>query len=276
MIVKAMLLVPPSVVVRPFWEFRALRWVASILPPKQILFALLLALCAVPAWATIAIHQQSGQDFKTAGGSGAGTTASLSVTTSAGDTIWAAVAGANSVPTVSDGTNTYTCATNHVASDSANRFCVAPNVGAGTFTVTTNTLDFPTLIVLVWSGGKTSSPLDQQTGATTTISDHLDIGTITETEDGEIVLASLSGLSTSADTIDNGFTSPTPGFKATVASMSYSLSVSYIIETTASTRTPRISVNVSFPTSGSLASYKAQPAPGSLPVGSMLMMGVGK
>lgn len=80
-----------------------------------------------------------------------------------------------------------------------------PTVGSGhTFTIA-SAADYPCVAVMAWSGSVTS-PSDQQNGASSTGSAALATGSVTPSEDNEILIAATNVADGGLKTIDLGFT----------------------------------------------------------------------
>jgi len=97
---------------------------------------------------------------------------------------------------------------------------------------------FPALCVMGFSGGATSSSLDQQNG-TTDASSPRNAGSITPGEDNELVVMGIGGATgpgVSDYSIDGGFTIA-GGFDL-VGGTSYGAAIAYLIQTTATAANP--------------------------------------
>lgn len=87
----------------------------------------------------------------------------------------------------------------------AGYYAYAPTVGTlHTFTATCNAGQYPGVIAIFFSGAK-ASPLDQQNGATTTGATTLSTGSVTPSENNELVISGISEVS-AAPAINSGFT----------------------------------------------------------------------
>lgn len=132
-----------------------------------------------------------------------------------------------------------------------------PTVGTGhTFTLTApGTGDYPGLAVIGWNGAKTSGVFDQQNGAVQSSGSATTIqaGSITPTEDNEVVVACVSWANTTATpTIDSGFTI-TDRAEALAA---LGLSMAYKIQTTAAAVNPTWTVSTGQYMAATIASFK--------------------
>lgn len=174
-----------------------------------------------------------------------GSTNGTSVTTSGIDTTGATIIVINAV-TLGGGTptdsksNTWTALTAQTAPVSTNRsqlfYAVNPTVGtAHTFSLTATV---PALSVLAFSGVVTSLPFDVQNGAAADTVTTLSTGSVTPSEDNEVVVSGLSiGGSLASDyVIDNGFTATT--YIPVVGGQHFGSGIAYKIQTTAAAVNP--------------------------------------
>lgn len=117
-------------------------------------------------------------------------------------------------------------------------YCYAPIVGAGhTFTVT-GTAIFPSVYAM-WFSGVISSPFDQQNGfgGASTLSGQP--GSITPTQNYELVITGLnSNQNTTSDTISAGYTIPTGCSSTYIASQHFGGAMAYNIQSVATTTNP--------------------------------------
>lgn len=172
--------------------------------------------------------------------------ASAKQTTSAIDTTGAdlivlAIGSNASALTVSDSKgNTWTALTNHNAAGppsigSRLYYCVNPTVGSGhTFTVSHS---YGAISATAYSGVGTS-PFDQQNGATSVpLVSALATGSITPTENGELVIASLGvGKTASSIAIDSSYSIDT--YVNPVSGVAYGVAIASLIQTTAGATNP--------------------------------------
>ena len=117
---------------------------------------------------------------------------------------------AGTAPTISDSKgNTWSALTASSNTSSATRiFYVAnPTVGTGhTFTATV-TGGYPAIAAMAFSGVKTSSPFDAENGAGSSGGTSIATGSITPSENGELLVTGLGTIGTSGgEAIDNSFT----------------------------------------------------------------------
>lgn len=173
-------------------------------------------------------------------GANGGTTSSVDST--GGNLVVVAVSSYDltSAPTVSDSKgNTYNALTARVYAGSHRvQLFYAENatVGSGhTFTVTGST-SYASISVNVFSGAKSSGAFDQQNGAAGANSP-ASTGSVTPTEDNEVVVAGIaldsapSGLS-----INGGFSTPAVAYFA--GGSAYGVGSAYLIQTTATAANP--------------------------------------
>lgn len=234
------------------------------------LFLVFLLLLATPAWA----------QWSVLGSTGKASTNNNSVTTDAADTsganrIWIGISAYTLGCTPTDSkSNSWTGLTpqNEGTNGSWAQIWVSgdsPTVGSGhTFTCNENTT-YPSIHV-IWASGSANSPTDQQNGATGVGVTSIQPGSITPTEDNEIVLVLTTHGQTGGTTINSGFTEATD-IDFTANSMGGTFS--YLIQTTAAAVNPTISFSSGNPATA-IASFKAAAfvSGGS----SMSMTGVGR
>lgn len=197
----------------------------------------------------------------------AGSANTSSVTTAGIDTTGANLlvlvattyAGGGPTPTDSKG-NTWTPLTRRGAGDAEIQlwYCASPVVGSGhTFTLSGSTI-YPALAVLAVSGAA-ASPLDQQNGQVANAGATCSPGSVTPTEDDELVVSGYSGYSQAISSIDSGFT--------LAASVAYNgnfltTGVAYLIQTSAAAANPTWTLSGSNFNVAAIASFKVAAAGG--------------
>lgn len=171
--------------------------------------------------------------------------------------------GAKPAAVVTDSkSNTWTAATKYNASDAANRFywCKPTSVGsAHTFTVGPPNC-YGGIIVLGFSGVKATSPLDQANGAFSSSASSLSTGSVTPTEDGELVIFAA----TTAGNINSVNVGTLQEVANGIGGTTYGGGVGYEIQTTATTRNPSFSASTTNQMAASILTFKAEPASGVL------------
>ncbi len=195
-----------------------------------------------------------------------GTTSSVDST--GGNLIVVAVASyePSTAPTVSDSKgNTYNALTAQIVSGLHRIqlfYAEGATVGSGhTFTVTGST-SYASISVNVFSGAKASSAFDQQNGAGSGGSP-LSTGSVTPTEDNEVVVAGISMDSApSALSINGGFSTPAVVYFA--GGSAYGVGSAYLIQTTATAANPAWSWTGGSNETAAIATFKAAAAGGSL------------
>lgn len=186
-----------------------------------------------------------------AGGINGATTGGINTT--GADLLVIAVGHYAGTPTVSDSNgNTWTPLTQYGASGNRSRihWCVPVTVGAGhTFTVTGAGL-VPAIAVLAFSGAY-ATPYDTENGATSN-----QTGSVTPSEDNEVLVSTLCFYPSGTLSIDSSFTiSDQLDYNASV---SMGIGMAYQIQTTATARNPTWSTTTSFSESSSaIATFKA-------------------
>lgn len=163
-------------------------------------------------------------------------------------------------PSISDSqSNTWTAlTTSNIASDVGCKlyYCVSPTTNAShTFTFGPANV-YGGLIVSAWSGVATSSPFDQQTGATSSSASGLATGSVTPSEDNELVIfaAAKGGNTTTVDATDVG---SMIGNYAGITAVTYALGMAYEIQTTATARNPTLSGTGTSVMAARIATFKA-------------------
>lgn len=166
-------------------------------------------------------------------------------------------------PSISDNQgNTWTAlTTSNIASDVGCKlyYCVNPTTSAShTFTFGPSSI-YGGLIVAAFSGVKTTSPFDQQNGATGTAITGLATNSVTPSEDNELVIfAAAKGGNSS--TVDATTVGSMIGNFGGVTAVTYALGMGYEIQTTATARNPTLSGSVSSVMAARIATFKAEPA----------------
>lgn len=163
-------------------------------------------------------------------------------------------------PTLTD-TNSNTWTLIRTDSDTNGNHCYYyyvsnPIVGSGhRFSVTGFYTAFQ---VTAWSGTLTSSdPLDQQNAGLHGTSSTFLTGSVTPTQDNELVIAFIGTGSGVSFTIDSGYTITDQAFPDTSASLT---AQAYLIQTTAGATNPTWTASTSCATVTQIASFKAAPS----------------
>lgn len=166
-------------------------------------------------------------------------------------------------PSISDNQgNTWTALTTHnVASDCGSKlyYCLNPTTSAShTFTFGPANV-YGGLVVAAFSGVKVSSAFDVQNGANSSSASALSTGSVTPSEDGELVIfgAGKGGNTTTVNATDVG--SITGSF-AGITATTYANGLGYEIQTTATARNPSLSGSGTSSMAASIATFKAEPA----------------
>lgn len=169
-----------------------------------------------------------------------GTTSSVDST--GGNFVVVAVASyePSAAPTVSDSKgNTYSALTAQAVSGSHRIqlfYTANATVGSGHTVTISGATSYSSASVAVFSGVKTTSPFDQQNGVASGGSP-LSTGSVTPTEDNELVFAGISMNSApSALSINGGFS--TPAVVYFVGGSAYGVGSAYLIQTTATAANP--------------------------------------
>lgn len=163
-------------------------------------------------------------------------------------------------PTVSDSkSNTWTGLTAVASTNARERlyYCLNPSVGSGhTFTITSGGSNaFPFIGVEAWSGAHASSSFDQQNGASTNGATSRTTGSVTPTEDNELLVAGLNFNASNTISIDGGFTiSEQRDF---VGGSNFGGAIAHLVQTTATAANPSFSWSSSCEGAAAIATFKA-------------------
>lgn len=152
-------------------------------------------------------------------------------------------------------------------------YCFAPTVGSGhTFTVS-GTGTFSAVGGAFFSGAVTS-PFDQQNGAqnSNTGSTTLQPGSITPTEDNELVIVATNFNENGSVSIDGGFTEATE--LAPAGATNFGTMLAYLPQTTATAVNPTLTYTyvTGFYSAAAIASFKDTPAAAAVDM--LLLLGV--
>lgn len=163
-------------------------------------------------------------------------------------------------PSISDSqSNTWTAlTTSNVASDVGSKlyYCVNPTTNAAhTFTFGPANV-YGGLIVAAFSGVATSSPFDQQTGATSSSASALSTGSVTPTENNELVIFA-AGKGGNTTTVDATSVGSMIGNYAGITAVTYAQGMGYEIQTTATARNPSLSGTGTSVMAARIATFKA-------------------
>lgn len=188
-----------------------------------------------------------------------------SVTSNAIDTTGATLlivatnsSGSAAIPVISDNKgNTWNTLTTY--SRTVISYAVNPTVGTGHTFTGTRTSSFPSIVVGAFSGAKLSSPFDQQNGATTASATSLSTGSITPTENDELLVFALGRNASSAVSVNVGSILED---QANAPGTAYGIAIGYEIQTTATARNPQFSWSGATGAGAAIASFKAEPGAG--------------
>jgi hypothetical protein len=149
-----------------------------------------------------------------------------------------AQSGQDDIAPTDSRSNTWTACTNEVAggfgNDTRTYFAVNPTVGSGHTFTPGGTL--ASIVASAWSGANTSSPKDQESTGTDALNPQP--GSVTPTEDNEVIIVNFGGIHSGACTIDGGFTIAQQG--AVLGGNYYAGGLAYLIQTTAAAANPNI------------------------------------
>lgn len=138
-------------------------------------------------------------------------------------------------------------------------YCVAPSVGSGhTFTLT-GTACYGSVAVAGFSGGKQTSPFDVEAG-TNTVGTSITPGSVTPSEDNEIVISAITTNGGNNPSIDGGFTRV--GYVDVSGGNYFGVAIGFLVQTSAAAANPTWSWSGSNTCAGTNATFKAEPASG--------------
>lgn len=150
-----------------------------------------------------------------------------------------------------------------------------PTVGTGhTFTVT-GSATYPAIAASSWSGVKTASPYDVENGGNGTITTSAATGSVTPSEDGELLIAAVSNDQPGAPgspTVNNSFT--ILDSTVNVDSQAFGLAVAYRVQATAAAINPTITWTASADYAAAIASFKQAAAASVLPTATIKLQAV--
>lgn len=138
-------------------------------------------------------------------------------------------------------------------------YCLNPIVGSGHYFTTAQVGSYANILAMAFSGAKATSALENNTGATTLVSGatSLATGSITPTEDNELIVSALCFGATNTISIDSGMTIAQQAQYYT--NSIFGIMGAYKIQTTATAINPLASWGTSTPASASIACFKAEP-----------------
>ncbi len=131
-------------------------------------------------------------------------------------------------------------------------YCASPSTSASHTFSATGTNSFAAIAIAAYSGTATS-PYDQETGATTLTGTSLATGSVTPSENNELVIYGC-GYASSALSVSVGTMLDTA---AIIGGTSYGIGLAYEIQTTATARSPSWSWSSSNSCSTTIATFKA-------------------
>lgn len=191
------------------------------------------------------------------------TTGSLNTTGASLVVMFVASYAAVAMPTISDSKgNTWTARTRYgpgAALSSSNFFYAQnPTVGSGhTFTATGPGInDYPAICIIAFSGTATTSVYDVENGNNGSIGQStIQPGSVTPSQNGEVVLTGVTSTDTGTVSINSGFTiaDQTPN----AVGLNFGGALAYKIQPTAAAVNPTWTLSGSFDVSSSAATFKA-------------------
>lgn len=193
-----------------------------------------------------------------AGASDSNSVTTAGINTSGADLIVLVVTtydGDGPTPTDSNG-NTWTALTLRGNANDAQCqiwYSYSPSVGSGhTFSVSTST-DFPSIGVLAFSGAA-ASPFDQQNGARSGAGT-VQPGSVTPSEDNEVIVTGYGGYSQAISSINSGFT--LANSHTFSSGQRLTTGTAYLIQTTAAAVNPTWTLAGTSENSAAIATFKA-------------------
>ncbi len=151
-------------------------------------------------------------------------------------------------------------------------YCIPSSVGGSHTFTATGTGSFCGICAAAFSGAKSSSPFDAQNGNGSNGATSLATGSVTPSEDNEVLVAGVNVNGAGTIAIDLSFTiADSNGYSAGV---NFSCAIAYLIQTTAAAKNPTWSQSgASAAMAGAIATFKAAPA--SAAVHFLASLGVG-
>lgn len=131
-------------------------------------------------------------------------------------------------------------------------YCASPSTSASHTFQASGTSSFAAIAVSAYSG-TAASPFDVENGATTLTATSLATGSVTPSEDNEL-LVFCAGYASSALTVDVGTMLDTA---AIIGGTSYGIGMAYQIQTTATARSPSFSWSATNSCGAAIATFKA-------------------
>ncbi len=140
-------------------------------------------------------------------------------------------------------------------------YCLSPTVGSG-HTFTQAGFAYHSMAVMAFSGANTAGAVDQQNGASTAGASSLATGSVTPTEDNELVIYGCAGGTIAAGHDITAVDVGTLQHHVASATNTYAQAVGYQIQTTATARNPSFTCSASAKFSARIATFKAATAGG--------------
>lgn len=160
--------------------------------------------------------------------------ASAAIDTTSATLLVASASSWSNNPSVSDSKgNTWTSLTDQTRNNYHNRLFYVANPTVGTAHTFSNGGAFPGLAVASFSGVKVTTPFDQENGATSGTTP-ISTGSVTPSENNELVVAGLGFEPTSVSSINGGFTIAA----TSINSGGVGASLAYLVQTTAAAANP--------------------------------------
>ena len=154
--------------------------------------------------------------------------------------------------------NTWTALTSQSANGGFTRlqfFYCSPCVVGSSHTFSSSN-GFVSIGVMAFSGTAVLSPLDQQNGSVTSSTTTIQPGSVTPSQNNELVITAFGtgNFTSQSVSIDSGFSTPITNSETTSAMI---LSMSYLIQTTATAKNPTWTVSSSLNNASTIATFKA-------------------
>lgn len=225
----------------------------------KCVLALILCLClAGPSWGAYSLISHI-TGVTTDGANG--TTSAINTTGS--NLIVVGISYSNSLgtPTLSDSkSNTWTPLTVHIESNVSGAahifyYCSNPSVGSGhTFSLSGATA-YASICVAAFGNAKASSPFDVQNGGVQEGGTTVQVGNVTPSENGELLISGIILYDPGIPTIDSGFT--IIDTQQHSGGVNFGSSIAYLIQTSAGSLNPTWTLPASDTSAGSIATFKS-------------------
>ncbi len=138
-------------------------------------------------------------------------------------------------------------------------WCTPVSVGAGHTVTATTTGGFPSIVVYAFSGSA-ASPFDQENGASSNSASSLATGSVTPTENSELVITACGSPTAMGTTIDSVNGGLTISGSVAVGANNDALAMAYLVQTLLAPSNPTWTLSASDTVQVAIATFKASGA----------------